>query len=274
MGLVRSDFSAGMLVGLILLTAFLFFVYWGNNRQLPAWSLMAVGMLAAVGLVIASGVAGGLVALLLGGSANVLILLVLLVALVALVTTLQRDQPVSLLAWVLFALIVAGQLAVRIKYFFLFGLSWSVVGQWLTISLYAAVIGLLLPVVLGWCLAQRYGLAAMLFVMGMVFIGFHILIDLNYKVSDQMGVTPGFVAYKTLIPLIFTVVAPLWFMRSPSPQSRMVGLLGLVGLAVIVDLVVVGLSYGGDLPLIIWISFIPYTLSILFTLILANLLYR
>ena len=41
----------------------------------------------------------------------------------------------------------------------------------------------------------------------------------------------------------------------------------------ILDLVIVGLAYG-DLPLFIWISFIPYTISVLLTLALAYLLYR
>jgi hypothetical protein len=274
MGLIHSDFSVETLVVLVLLVAFLFIVYWRNNGQIPAWSLMAVGILASVSLTIASGLIGGLAALLVGESANAVVLFVLLGVLVALLRILLRDRRVSSLAWVLFALIIACQLAVRIKYFVLFGVSWSVAGQWLTISLYAAVSTLLLPVVLGWFLAQRYGLATMLFVLGMIFTSFQILIDVNYKVSDQMGTTLGFAAYKTLVPLIFTVIAPLWYMRGQSPHSRSIGVLGLVGLAIILDLVVVGMSYGGDLPPIIWISFIPYTMSILFALILANLLHR
>jgi len=273
-GLVSTDFSAWMLVGLILLAAFLVSAYWWNNRQLPAWSLMAAGMLASVGLTIASGMISGLAALLVGKSANVLVLLVLCATLVALLGFSMRARRVSLLVWVLFAVVVVCQLGVRVKYFVLFGVSWSVAGQWLNISLYAVVIALLLPVALGLCLAQRYGLSTMLFVIGMIYVGFQILIDVNHKVSDQIGGTLGFVAYKALIPLLFTVIAPLWFLRARSPRSRVGGVLALVGLAVILDLVVVGLSYGGDLPLIIWISFIPYTISVLLTLALAYLLYR
>jgi hypothetical protein len=274
MGLIQSDFSLGMLRGLILLFAYLLFAYWRNNKQLPAWSLMAVGMLAYVGLLLASAGVGGLAALLVGDSAMALVLLGLLVALILLLRILLRDQRVSLLAWVLFTLVLVCQLAVRIKYFVQFGVSWSVAGQWLSISMYAAVLALLLPVVLGWFLALRYGPAAMLFVLGMVFMGFHILIDVNHKVSDQMGSSFGFVAYKTLIPLIFTVIAPLWFIRGKPLKSRRIGMFGLVALAVVLDFLVVGMSYGDDLPLTVWISFIPYTMSILFALILANLLFR
>jgi hypothetical protein len=271
---VTADFSAGMLIGLIVLAALLAAAYWWNNRQLPAWSLMAAGLLTSVGLTIASGVIGGLGAILVGESANGLVLLVLLATLVALLRFSVRTRRVSLLAWVLFAVIVVCQLAVRVKYFVLLGVSWSVAGQWLSISLYAVVIGLLLPVALGLCLAQRYGQLTMLFVIGMIYLGFQLLIDVNHKVSDQIGGTLGFVAYQALIPLLFTVIAPLWFLRARSSRSRVGGLLAPVGLAVILDLVVVGLSYAGDLPPIIWISFIPYTISVLLTLALAVLLYR
>ena len=65
-GLVSTDFSVWMLIGLILLVAFLASVYWLNNRQLPGWSLMAAGMLTSVGLVIVSGVIGGLAAFIAG----------------------------------------------------------------------------------------------------------------------------------------------------------------------------------------------------------------
>jgi hypothetical protein len=45
-------------------------------------------------------------------------------------------------------------------------------------------------------------------------------------------------------------------------------------LAVFINLLVVGISYAGQLPVVIWISFIPYTASILLTLVLAYLLYE
>jgi len=273
-GLITTDFSTGMLVGLILLIIFLVSVYWWNHRQLPGWGLMAVGMLTSVGLILASGVIGGLAAIIAGKSANTFVLLILLATLTTLLGFSLRTQRVPVFVWVLFALIILCQLAVRIKYFILLGVSWSVACQWLNISLYAAVIALLIPVVLGQFVAQRYGLLTMLFIIGMIFASFQILIDVNYKVSDQIGGSLGFSAYKALIPVLFTVIAPLWFLRARSALSRIGGMLTLVGFAVIIDLLVVGLSYAGELPLIIWISFIPYTISILLALVLAYLLYR
>jgi len=235
---------------------------------------MAVGMLTSVGLILASGVIGGLAAIIAGKSANTFVLLILLATLTTLLGFSLRTQRVPVFVWVLFALIILCQLAVRIKYFILLGVSWSVACQWLNISLYAAVIALLIPVVLGQFVAQRYGLLTMLFIIGMIFASFQILIDVNYKVSDQIGGSLGFSAYKALIPVLFTVIAPLWFLRARSALSRIGGMLTLVGFAVIIDLLVVGLSYAGELPLIIWISFIPYTISILLALVLAYLLYR
>jgi hypothetical protein len=273
-GLVRSDFSIWMLIGMILLAAFLISAALWNRKQLPDWSLMAAGMLASVGLTILSGVIGGLAAILVSRLANVIVLLVLLAALVVLLVISSRKQRISPLAWVLMAVIIVCQLAVRIKYFVLLGVSWQVTGEWLSISLYAAVIALLLPVVLGLRLAQRHGLLAILFVIGMIYGAFQLLIDVNDKVSSQLGITLAFFAYKGLIPLLFTVVAPLWFLRGRSLCSRTGGGLALVSLAVIINLIVVGISYGGKLPTIIWVSFIPYTLSVLSTLVLAYLLFQ
>jgi len=273
-GWVSTAFSAQMLAGSILLATYLAVAYWRNGRRLPAWSLMAAGMLAAAGLVVASGVIGGLAAIVAGPSANTFVLALLLAALVALWVLSLRGRRVPPLAWVLLAVVVLCQLAVRIKYFVQFGVSWSVAAQWLDVSLYAVAIALLLPVALGAWLARRYGPLAMLFVVGMVYVGFQVLIDVNAKVSDRIGGTLGFAAYEALIPLLFTVVAPLWFLRARSSRGRLGGLLALSGLAVMLDLVIVGWSYGGELPLMIWISFIPYTVSVLLTLASAHLLYR
>jgi hypothetical protein len=270
-GLVRSDFSTWMLVGLTLLVAFLFFAYWRNSKRLPAWSLMAAGMLTSIGLTIASGVIGGLASLLMGGLANAFVLLILLAALLILLVASRRDLHLSPLTWIILAVIIACQLTTRIKYFVYFGVSWPVAGQWLNISLYAAVIALLLPAAIGIRLTRHYGLPAMLFLIGMIYMGFQILIDVNHKVSNQMGVTLGFILYKAVIPFVFTVIAPLWFMRAPSSRGRVGGLLGLIGLAILLDLVIVGWAYNGTLPLIIWISFIPYVASVLLTFILVYL---
>jgi hypothetical protein len=270
-GLVRSDFSAWMLAGFILLAAFLFFAFWQIGKQLPAWSLMAAGMLTSISLIIATGVIGGLASLLLGSLANVLVLLFLLAVLVILLAVSGRDLHLSPLTWVLLAAVIVCQLATRLKYFVYFSVSLPVAGQWLNISLYAAVTALLLPVAIGFRLAQRHGQSVMLFVIGMIYMGFQILIDVNHKVSDQLGGTVGFLAYKALIPLVFTVISPLWFLRVRSSSSRIGGLLAFVGLAILLDLVIVGWAYNGTLPLIIWISFIPYLMSVLLTFTLVYL---
>ncbi|MGD8491229.1 MAG: hypothetical protein PVI68_19635, partial [Anaerolineae bacterium] len=196
MGWISTGFSARMLAGLVGLVLFLLSAYWWNKKRLPGWSLMAVGMLASIGLVIASGVIGGLLALTVGVNSNLLVLLAFLVISVTLLRMLLKGRQVSPQIWGLFSLVVLCQLAVRIKYFTLFGISWSVTGQWLSISLYAAMIGLLLPVIFGLFLSQRYGLQTMLFVIGMIYTSYQILIDVNLKVSDQIGDTGYYVVYQ------------------------------------------------------------------------------
>ncbi len=262
-----------MLVGVLLLAAYLTFAYFWGGRQLPGWSLMAVGMLTSMGLTVASGVLGGLASTLVGLSANVFVLLILLVTLVAILIFQMQGRPNSWRVWMLIVLIIACQLAVRVKYFTLFGLSWSTAADWLSISLYSAVTGLLLPVAFGLYPARQHGLLAMLFAIGMIYMGIQLLIDVNQKVSAVMGDNPGFLTYKAMTPFLFTVLAPLWFLRARSNRSRLMGLLLFSGLAVAFNLSVVGVSYS-DLPLIIWGSFIPYTASVLLTLALAYLLYR
>jgi hypothetical protein len=272
-GLTYIDFSTKMLAGAVLLAAYLTFAYFWNGRRFPGWSLMAAGMLASMGLTIVSGILGGLASTLVGLSANVIVLLILLFTLVAIFIFQMRGRPTSWCVWMLIVLIVACQLAVRVKYFTLFGLSWSTACDWLSISLYSAVTGLLLPVVFGLFPARKHGLLAMLFTIGMIYMGIQLLIDVNQKVSAVLENGPGLLAYKAMTPFLFTVLAPLWFLRARSSRSRLIGLLVISGVGLVFNLSVVGVSYG-DLPLIIWGSFVPYTASVLLTLSLAYLLYK
>ena len=272
-GFTNADFSARMLAGAGLLAAYLTFAYLWGGRQLAGWSLMAAGMLASMGLTVASGILGGLASTLVGLSANVIVLLMLLVTQVAIFISLMQGRHISWHVWMLIVLIAACQLAVRVKYFVLFGLSWSTAGDWLSISLYSAATGLLLPVTFGMYPARKHGRLAMLFAIGMIYMGIQLLIDVNQKVSAVMGDNPGFLTYKAMTPFLFSILAPLWFLRARSNLSRLMGLLLLSGLAVALNLSIVGVSYG-NLPLILWGSFIPYTASVLLTLVLAYLLYQ
>ncbi len=271
-GLVSADFSIVMLAGSVLLAAYLTFAYFWNGRRFPGWSLMAAGMLASMGLTVASGILGGLASTLVGLSANIIVLLAFLVMLVALFMFAMRDRHISWHVWILIVLIVACQLAVRVKYFAFYGLSWSTAGDWLSISLFSAVTGLLLPVAFGLFPARKHGLLALLFAIGMIYMGIQLLIDVNQKVSAVLENGPGLLAYKAMTPFLFTVLAPLWFLRARSSRSRIIGLLVISGAALVFNLSVVGVSYG-DLPLIIWGSFTPYTASVLLTLFLAYSLY-
>lgn len=270
LGWVKTDFSEQMLLAAALLGLYLGGAYLVSGRCLPPWSLMAAGMLTAMGVTILSGVIGGVLALLTGAPGNAFVWAIFLAGGLAL---LRLWGPVPRLAWLFLAGVIACQMLVRIKYFVFFGLSWPVAGQWLNISLYAATLALLLPVAIGLYPARRYGPAALLFVIGMIYTSFQLLIDVNQKVSGQIGAGLGLALYRAFIPLLFTVVAPAWFVRASTARSRTLGLLAWVGASVLLDLIIVGLSYNGELPEIIWISFIPYTLSVLLTLLAALRLY-
>lgn len=271
LGLIRNDYSIWMVGGLVALVIYLGLAYWGNDKKFPDWSLLGLGMLTASVLVMLASIVGGLIAILAGTAAQTVVLIFLLFTFVILLGSHLRYNRMPLSAWGLFILVILCQLAVRIKYFVEFGLSWSVVGQWVSISLYAATIGLLLPVMLGILLSGRYGWMTILFVIGMVYGSFYLLIDVNDKVSDQLGGTGSLVIYQTMIPFLFTVLAPLYYLRARASPSRIGGLLALVGCAVLLNLLVVGFSYE-ELPPVIWVSFMPYTLSILLSLRLAYLL--
>ena len=238
-GLTYIDFSTKMLAGAVLLAAYLTFAYFWDGRRFPGWSLMAAGMLTSMGLTVVSGVLGGLASTLVGLSANIIVLLMLLVTLVAIFIFQMQGQPISWRVWMLIMLIMACQLVVRVKYFTLFGQSWSTAGDWLSISLYSAVTGLLLPVVFGLFPARKHGLLALLFAIGMIYMGIQLLIDVNQKVSAVLENGPGLLAYKAMTPLLFTVLAPLWFLRARSSRSRIIGLLVISGVATCLQ------SFGG-----------------------------
>jgi len=271
-GFVNTGFDAWMFAGVLLLSVYLVGAYVWNKEKLPGWSLIAAGFLTAFSLTIVSGLIGGVMAIVVDKGANSIVLLIFAIWFVALLFTSLRGRPQRPLVWILLALIILCQLAVRLDLFDQYGLSWPVVGEWLNVSLYSAVIALLIPLGLGLCLSPRYGRIAILFVLGMVYLGFHILLDVNAKVSDQTGGTFWFSVYQAMIPFLFTVIAPFLFLRARETVGRLFGLLSPVAFAVILDLLVVGWSYDGALPRIIWLTFIPYTASILLTLVLAYLL--
>ena len=274
-GLVKLDFSTQALAGMVLLLALVAAAWIHNNRQLPAWSLMALGFLTYTSLTLVFGVLGGLVSLATGAAADPTSSLVVQFALwapiIALSIRFLRGQHVPLLIGLLASLIIVCNILIRLKYLVLIGVSWSVVWDMLGISLWAAGL-LLLPVAIGLRLARKHGALAMLFVVGATFLWFQNTVDYDRKLSSYMD-SSLYPAFMVILPLLFTLIAPLLFLRIESARGRIGGLLASVGLAVVTNLIITGLVRG-DFTLIIWLGVIPYTISILLNLTMAYLLYQ
>jgi hypothetical protein len=268
-GFTTFDFSPKMLICIGLLVLYVLSAFLWNKKQLPSWCLMAVGILVSFGLFILVGIIGGLISILAGKMVDVSLAIFLWVTLFVLLITFFRKQTVPRNTLLLISLITFFQLLMRVKYFILFGVSWNIAIEWFAVSMYSSAIALLLPIIIALPLIRKHGKWSILYGIGSVFMGFQQLIDIYQKVSDQIGGTFWFFAYKLIIPLLFIVLATLWFFLVKKDRFRFTGLLIWVGFAVTTDIVIVGISYQ-ELPLIIWLSSIPYTLSVLLTLMLIN----
>jgi hypothetical protein len=269
LGWTRTDYSPWMLSGTLLLLAFIATAYWVNNKQFPHWSLLAAGLVTAQALSFIEGVIGGLSALIVGATAQVSVMMILLVVFIILWTR-PPYAPLPQYANTFVVLIVICHLVVRLKYFGLFGFSWDVALQWFSISLYAALNTLLLPIAIGRRLNPKFGPTSVLFVLGMFYGNFQLLVDVNNIVSNQLDNTVWISIYRALIPLFITLGGALCFARASSASRRLGGLLTFISAGLIINFSVVGWSYQGTLPLIIWLSFIPYTFSVLLTFILID----
>ena len=170
------------------------------------------------------------------------------------------------------ALVVVCNILVRVKNFILVDVSWSVAHGVISVGLWAAALALL-PVVIGIPLARRHGKFAVLFVVGSTYMAFQSLINVDQQVRINLNSSTGFIAYMVLIPLLFTVIAPLWYLRTEPMRAKMGGLLALTGVAVAANIIVSG-WVRGDFTLMIWLSAIPYIISVLLTIALAHFLYR
>jgi hypothetical protein len=267
-GLTTLDYSFQMIICIGLLLVYVFFAYIWNKKHLPSWSLMAVGILVSFCLSFLVGLIGALISILVGKMVDISLAVILWIAIFLILALFIRKNSAPKGTWIMVGLIAFMQLLMRVKYFILLGVSWEIAIEWLAVSLYASAILLMLPVCLGLPLIRKHGKWFVLYAIGSVFMGFQTIIDVYQKVSIQIGGTFWFSVYKIAIPLIFTVIAVLWFLKVKNERIRLPGLLVLVGVAVAANIVVVGISYE-DFPLIIWLSSIPYTISVLLTFILV-----
>jgi hypothetical protein len=276
LGLVNGDTSAWSLIGTVLLVLFIAAGWLRNNRRLPGWSLMGVGLLLGIAQPVVLGVLGVLAALITNTPASPVsspfILAIPWIGAAVASLYMKPDSRRAKGIWFLAAAILLCNILVRVKYFILYGVSWTVLGEMLGVSLWSAGT-LLLPILVCGLLARRYGAWVILFATGATFAWFQILIDNAYKVSANIGSPALLWVYLLIVRSLFIVVGPWLFLRAKGMRRKLLGLIGSVVASVVINIVVSGMVRG-DFTWIIWLSSIPYTLSVGLSLILAYWLFR
>jgi len=261
--------------GGMLLAGFVAAAWITNRRRLPAWSLMSVGILLGLVLPTVFGILGAGLGLATGTnpspSASLFTLALPWSAIVGLALFLKQSRETRLKTWLLTAAIVVCSILVRVKYFALFGVSWSVFWELSGVSLWAAGT-LLLPIFMAGVLARRYKAAAVIFfAVGATYVWYQVLIDNAYHVSIGLN-NPGlYWLYRLVVQLLFMVVGPLLYLYIKNPKGKMIGLIGAITASVVINILFSGLVRGDFTP-IIWLAAVPYTLSVGLSFGLVNVL--
>jgi hypothetical protein len=259
--------------------ALVFFVTIGwfyQSKKLPSWSLVAVGVLLTTVLIILSGIFGGIATFIVGSAdvslsiATIVVWLVILCIIFHFWSQKQFSFPPTI--WLVTVSIIVCNFLVRIKYFYLFDLSWSVIGDVTRIALWSAAM-LLLPVIIGMYLARWFGLTTVLFAVGTTFMWFQIIVDNAGRVSGNIHNPLLLAGYLMLTPVLATIVGPILYLRAKRAGYSLQGLLITTGVAVGANVVISGIVRG-DFTIIIWLSAIPYIASVILVLWLSYLLYQ
>jgi hypothetical protein len=275
LGLINGNSSFWTLLGVILLLLFVAVAWLKNNRRLPGWSLMAIGLLLGIAQPVVLGIIGVLVALVTGTppspASSPFVLALPWIGIAVLSLYLKQDRKASSRTWLLAAVIVLCCILVRVKYFILLGVSWSILWEMLGVSLWSAGT-LLLPIIAVGPLARRYGAPTSLFAVGAIFAWYQVLIDNAYKVSGNIGSSELFWVYLIVVRFLFIVIGPWLFLRAKGTRRQLFGLIGSICASVAINIMISGIVRG-DFTLIIWLTAIPYTISIGLSLALAYWLY-
>jgi len=275
-GLIIADFSSWALAGIGLLVLFLTVGWLINNRRFPDWGLLAAGMLMGVAQPFILSIIGVIAVLVTGTTPSptltpIIFVLPWLGIAIIFILIMRSGKSVSKIA--LFAgLISLCCVLVRVKYFVLYGISQSILWEMLGISLWAAGT-LILPIMLIWVMPRRFGSLTILYAAGATFIWYQILIDNGYKVSASIDSDGVLWAYHIIVRLLFVVIGPWLFLRLSGMRKKLLGLILCMCASVVINIAFSGLVRG-DFTLMIWLSAIPYTISICLSPLLAFWLYR
>jgi hypothetical protein len=247
-----------------------------QSKKLPGWSLVAVGVLLTAILILASGVFGGITTLIVGSTDVSLSVAIMVVWSVMLFIIFhfwsQKQLSFSPTIWFVTVSIIICNFLVRMKYVYLFDLSWPVVADVTRISLWSAAM-LLLPIIMGMYLARWFGLTTVLFAVGTTFMWFQIIVDNAGRVSENIHNPLLLAGYLVLTPVLATIVGPILYLRTKRAGYGLQGLLITTGIAVGANVVISGIVRG-DFTIIIWLSAIPYVVSAILALWLSYLLYQ
>jgi hypothetical protein len=272
LGLFNDAWSGWSWVGVVLLALFIILGWLTGNQRLPDWTLMAGGLLVGIAQPVVLGILGVLAALATHTTpspTDSLFVTALPWIGTGLVLYHLRGRGLCMpkvLLWV--AAITACCILVRVKYFVLYGFSWDILGQMLGISLWAAGT-LLLPVLLTGLMPKRHGRFRVLFAAGATFAWYQVLIDNGTRVSAGLDSQGTVWIYFLVVRCLFIVLGPWLFLGLRDARWKLAGLTACICASAAVNILISGLVRG-DFTAVIWLSAIPYILSIGLSPVLAD----
>lgn len=257
----------------LVLVAILALVVLVSKRRIPAWSLLALGLLVNGALLVVAFWALGQLSARSVSQRLVHHLLVVVLPVWAAIVVLGwrhvRARRVPPLAWGLLALVVLSACAMMGYYAFTASARASALGE--AVLGVLSLIGVaLLPVALGLPLARRHGPLAALFVVG----GFTMWLSDSDSISG--GLLRGrafYPLYAILLPLLFVAIAPLFLARARSWRAQAIGLLVPVGAMLVARVAVPWLVIPDAHPLLVRFGDLHLSVLALLTLALALVLY-
>jgi hypothetical protein len=226
------------------------------ERRLPAWGLLALGMVVnwivlMIGIFAMERLAVEL--RLLHATRHLIMAIPLWAVIVLLAWRYKHVWRAPAWALALFALVVTGAAV------------WAGYGVLTTVGM------MLLPVALGLPLSQRHGPLASLFVVGAYGLW---LFDSDFISGFLLRDMAFYPLYAILMSWLFIGVAPLLFLRARSRRGRMLGLLAPVVVVLIARVVVPWLARPAVHPPRIWLGDALLSVFTLLILLLSLLLYR
>jgi hypothetical protein len=275
--------GTGYVFAAIVLVMLIAGVVWQREGQLPSWALLLLGIELVAGAGMLSAAVGSLFpgrptlgAVLLG----LLIAVLLTSGLIVAVRHLRAHPLPPAIRWLLplmLGLALAGGVLTGLMSLLAGSDPFdpAAISALLMMGLWhvGLTIVMLVPVALGLPLARRYGLLALLFVVGCLYPIYYVVLDPNYGLSIWTDRTLIIWIVELAAPALMLVVGPLWMLRAASMRGRVLGLLIPLAVTFAVGAIIPPLvrDYATGLSLA---SAGLQALSLLLIVVVAALLYR